>query len=120
MSDKTNEEHNNDEELVPMVDGLSGALYIFILITTVFMISGIETVVTGGGRYFTGENTSVNYDQNTIYFEGAISLPKYDYDKVTYKINSSGGDKIIFEAFTSDMSEGDLLKAKRKLIYNLN
>ncbi|MDM2845918.1 hypothetical protein OGY83_20125 [Citrobacter sp. Cpo090] len=119
MSDKTNEEHNNDEELAPMVDGLSGALCIFILITTVFMISGIETVVTGGGRYFTGENTSVNYDQNTIYFEGVISLPKDDYDKVTSKINSSGGDKIIFEAFTSDMSEGDSLKAKRKLIYNL-
>lgn len=41
MSKKTNEEHNNDEELAPMVDGLSGALCIFILITTVFMLSGI-------------------------------------------------------------------------------
>ncbi|ELB7320997.1 hypothetical protein M8R55_13525 [Enterobacter hormaechei] len=119
MSKKTNEEHNNDEELAPMVDGLSGALCIFILITTVFMLSGIETVVTGGGRYFTGENTSINHYKNTIYFENVISLPKEDYDKITSKINSSGKNKIIFEAFTSDVTEGDSLKAKRRLIYNL-
>ncbi|HBA8432652.1 TPA: hypothetical protein J1140_004771, partial [Escherichia coli] len=107
MCDKTNEEHSNDEELAPMVDGLSGALCIFILITTVFMISGIDTVVTGGGLYFTGENVSVNYDDNTIYFESVISLPKEDYDKITSKINSNDGNKIIFEAFTSDVTEAD-------------
>ncbi|AUK04247.1 hypothetical protein RRF99_15310 [Escherichia coli] len=119
MCDRTNEDHSNDEELAPMVDGLSGALCIFILITTVFMISGIDTVVTGGGRYFTGENVSVNYDDNTIYFESVISLPKEAYDKITSKINASGGDKIIFEAFSSDVPEADSLKHKRKLIYNL-
>ncbi|HBA6806838.1 TPA: hypothetical protein J1492_004533 [Escherichia coli] len=119
MCDKTNEEHSNDEELAPMVDGLSGALCIFILITTVFMISGIDTVVTGGGLYFTGENVSVNYDDNTIYFESVISLPKEDYDKITSKINSNDGNKIIFEAFTSDVTEADSLNKKRKLIYNL-
>ncbi|CAD5644904.1 Uncharacterised protein [Escherichia coli] len=118
MCDKTNEEHSNDEELAPMVDGLSGALCIFILITTVFMISGIDTVVTGGGLYFTGENVSVNYDDNTIYFESVISLPKEDYDKITSKINSNDGNKIIFEAFTSDVTEADSLN-KKKLIYNL-
>ncbi|EQA1510424.1 hypothetical protein AT438_004887, partial [Escherichia coli] len=117
MCDRTNEDHSNDEELAPMVDGLSGALCIFILITTVFMISGIDTVVTGGGRYFTGENVSVNYDDNTIYFESVISLPKEAYDKITSKINASGGDKIIFEAFSSDVPEADSLKHKRKLIY---
>jgi ribosomal protein L28 len=119
MCDKTNEEHSNDEELAPMVDGLSGALCIFILITTVFMISGIDTVVTGGGLYFTGENVSVNYDDNTIYFESVISLPKEDYDKITSKINSNSGNKITFEAFTSDMTEAGSLNTKRKLIYNL-
>lgn len=119
MCDKTNEEHSNDEELAPMVDGLSGALCIFILITTVFMISGIDTVVTGGGLYFTGKNVSVNYDDNTIYFESVISLPKEDYDKITSKINSNDGNKIIFEAFTSDVTEADSLNTKRKLIYNL-
>ena len=51
MSESSSDE--NDEELAPMVDGLSGALCIFILITTVFMISGIDTVVTGTGRAFT-------------------------------------------------------------------
>ncbi|HHE8651408.1 TPA: hypothetical protein ACPFQR_005006, partial [Escherichia coli] len=81
--------------------------------------SGIDTVVTGGGRYFTGENVSVNYDDNTIYFESVISLPKEAYDKITSKINASGGDKIIFEAFSSDVPEADSLKHKRKLIYNL-
>ncbi|ASQ15839.1 hypothetical protein [Enterobacter cloacae] len=118
MSDKTNEERNNDDELAPMVDGLSGVLCIFILIITVFTLSGIEAIVSGEGRSFTGGNSFVNYYKNTIYFEGVISLQKDDYDKITSKINSSGKKKIIFEASSSEL-EGRSLKAKKKLIYNL-
>lgn len=45
------EENNGDEELAPMVDGLSGALCILILVSTVFMLSGTDSLVTSDGEH---------------------------------------------------------------------
>ncbi|EKR1690771.1 hypothetical protein KGW77_002283, partial [Salmonella enterica subsp. diarizonae serovar 6,7,14:k:z50] len=43
------EENNSDEELAPMVDGLSGALCILILVSTVFILSSTDSIVTSDG-----------------------------------------------------------------------
>ncbi|HGA5143678.1 TPA: hypothetical protein ACISXD_004374, partial [Salmonella enterica subsp. diarizonae serovar 61:l,v:z35] len=45
------EEEDDDDGLAPMVDGLSGALCILILVSTVFIVSGTDAVVgVEGGK----------------------------------------------------------------------
>lgn len=45
------EENSGDEELAPMVDGLSGALCILILVSTVFILSGTDSIVAAEGEH---------------------------------------------------------------------
>ncbi|EFB2234142.1 hypothetical protein FIJ19_25590, partial [Escherichia coli] len=99
MSESSSDE--NDEELAPMVDGLSGALCIFILITTVFMISGIDTVVTGTGRAFTSEASKIDINNQVIYFNDVISLSSEQYKIIREKLHSQGGKNLTLDAYTS-------------------
>ena len=76
-------EENNDDELAPMVDGLSGALCVLILITTVFMISATDTVVTGITKYgFNFKTSIVDLENNMIAFDGGLRLSHHDIYKV--------------------------------------
>lgn len=114
MSDQT-----GDDELAPMVDGLSGALCIFILITTVFMISGIETVVTGIGRAYTGHSSQVDYSRHIIYFDKVLSLSEGDYTLINEHIHQRANKNITIEASTRDVNNTDNPHIKRDLTYNL-
>ncbi|EEY8282361.1 TPA: hypothetical protein HIT51_004130 [Escherichia coli] len=117
MSESSSDE--NDEELAPMVDGLSGALCIFILITTVFMISGIDTVVTGTGRAFTSEASKIDINNQVIYFNDVISLSGEQYKIIREKLHSQGGKNLTLDAYTSYGTEGGAVRLKKELIYSL-
>ena len=117
MSESSSDE--NDEELAPMVDWLSGALCIFILITTVFMISGIDTVVTGTGRAFTSEASKIDINNQVIYFNDVISLSSEQYKIIREKLHSQGGKNLTLDAYTSYGTDGDSVRLKKELIYSL-
>lgn len=71
----TEDEFNNDDELAPMVDGLSGALCVLILISTVFMISGTSKAyeeMTGGLLKF--KDSTVDLNAKVIVFNEGILL----------------------------------------------
>ncbi|SPW33111.1 Uncharacterised protein [Edwardsiella tarda] len=119
MSSDSSSEQTGDEELAPMVDGLSGALCIFILITTVFMISGIDTIVTGIGRAYTGQMSRVNYITNTVYFVGVLSLSKEDYARINDSIRRSTKQNITLEASAPGINGASTASIKRDLTYNL-
>lgn len=81
-------EENNDDELAPMVDGLSGALCVLILITTVFMISATDVVVSGITKYgFNFKSSVVNLENNMIVFEGGVRLSHHDIYRVREDLN---------------------------------
>ncbi len=120
MDAEHDSECNNDDELAPMVDGLSGALCIFILITTFFMISGIDTVVTSLGSRYQLEKSRYNQNTQTIYFNQVVSLPQDIYSQINNDINNnrSEGRKIIIEAYKNDYSNiGN--RERKQLIYNM-
>ncbi|EDW8498257.1 hypothetical protein CRB79_004624 [Salmonella enterica subsp. enterica serovar Enteritidis] len=119
MSEDSNNDQTGDDELAPMVDGLSGALCIFILITTVFMISGIETVVTGTGRIYSAHVSQVDYSRNIIYFDKILSLSKGDYLLINDSIHRSAKKNIVLEASSRDINNPAALYVKRNLTYNL-
>ncbi|QPR29867.1 hypothetical protein I6G97_14670 [Edwardsiella hoshinae] len=119
MSSNDNNEQTGDEELAPMVDGLSGALCIFILITTVFMISGIDSVVTGIGRAYTGQASRVDYLNNTVYFVSVLSLSQEEYARINDGIRRSTKKNIIIEASDPAINSSAATRVKRDLTYNL-
>lgn len=119
MSIDSGNEHTGDEELAPMVDGLSGALCIFILITTVFIISGVDTIVTSIGRTYTGQVSRVDYFSNTIYFVKVLSLSKEEYTRINDSIRHSAKHNITLEASDPGINGVDTTRVKRDLTYNL-
>ncbi|EAM2866725.1 hypothetical protein AHS81_23885 [Salmonella enterica] len=119
MSIDSDDGQEGDEELAPMVDGLSGALCIFILITTVFMISGMNTVVTGLGKAYVGSSSRVDYFKNTIYFDKVISLSNDDYTKINKTIHDNKKQHITIEAYNPSVSDVLSSRTKRDLTYNL-
>lgn len=90
------DEEEDDDGLAPMVDGLSGALCILILVSTVFIVSSTDAVVgiEGGGVAF--RDSFVNFDVKTIYYVGGVSLSHNDLYKVREVINTTAikGKKI--------------------------
>ncbi|MEH5096226.1 hypothetical protein PO463_24965, partial [Escherichia coli] len=95
------------------------ALCIFILITTVFMISGIDTVVTGTGRAFTSEASKIDINNQVIYFNDVISLSSEQYKIIREKLHSQGGKNLTLDAYTSYGTDGDSVRLKKELIYSL-
>ncbi|HFW3545355.1 TPA: hypothetical protein ACIBH9_004957, partial [Salmonella enterica subsp. diarizonae serovar 61:l,v:z35] len=59
------EEEDDDDGLAPMVDGLSGALCILILVSTVFIVSGTDAVVGVEGGKLTFRDSFVNIGDKT-------------------------------------------------------
>ncbi|EEJ0025504.1 hypothetical protein Y657_000329 [Salmonella enterica subsp. enterica] len=97
----------DDDELAPMVDGLSGALCILILVSAVFIISSTDAIVgvEGGGVAFS--DSFVNFDAKTIYYVGGVSLSHNDLYKVREAIKSTAvkGKKVEIWGAISDQIE---------------
>ncbi|EAW1721658.1 hypothetical protein AHX05_23425, partial [Salmonella enterica subsp. indica] len=84
------EENSGDEELAPMVDGLSGALCILILVSTVFMLSGTDSIVAADGGALKFRDSFTDLSKNTIYYSGAVSLSSSDLYQTRNQLISSG------------------------------
>lgn len=110
------EEFNNDEELAPMVDGLSGALCVLILISTVFMISSTSKVFEEiTGSYLQFKDSSVDLDNNTITFTEGLTMNSVQQNEISGKINSLPGEEVVFHVFMPDETNN----RNRKMIYNM-
>ncbi|ASG56311.1 MAG TPA: hypothetical protein DFK21_01585 [Salmonella bongori] len=109
------EENNGDEELAPMVDGLSGALCILILVSTVFMLSGTDSLVTSDGGALKFRDSFTDLSKNTIYYSGAVSLSSTDLYQTRKHLIDSGKKKITFYGAVSESIEN----YKAKNTFNL-
>ncbi|HGS4434508.1 TPA: hypothetical protein ACMDNU_003656 [Vibrio cholerae] len=110
------EEFNNDEELAPMVDGLSGALCVLILISTVFMISSTSKVFEEiTGSYLQFKDSSVDLDNNIITFNEGLMMNSVQQNEISGKINSLPGEEVVFHVFMPDETNN----RNRKMIYNM-
>lgn len=109
------EENSGDEELAPMVDGLSGALCILILVSTVFMLSGTDSIVAAEGGALKFRDSFTDLSKNTIYYSGAVSLSSSDLYQTRNQLISSGEKKITFYGAIST----DIENHKAKNTFNL-
>lgn len=112
----TEEENSSDEELSPMVDGLSGTLCIIILVSMIFIFSGLKTASTyinfGQLRF---ENVKVDLTKRVIYFKGGIQLSERDTKLLENELNSNSTRNIIFHGYINNK----ITNAKEKNTYNL-
>ncbi|HBC3820684.1 TPA: hypothetical protein KD868_003683 [Vibrio parahaemolyticus] len=110
------EDFNNDEELAPMVDGLSGALCVLILISTVFMISSTTKVfeeLTGGALRF--RESIINNDSNVINFKEGLTIDESQKQEINKRISNSNGDQLIVYGYMPE----NVKNRKNKNIFNL-
>ncbi|WP_240194551.1 hypothetical protein [Salmonella enterica] len=87
--EEDDDDDDDDDGLAPMVDGLSGALCILILVSTVFIVSGTDAVVGVEGGKLTFRDSFVNIGDKTIYYVGGVSLSNNDLYKIREAIKSS-------------------------------
>ncbi|HFL9395714.1 TPA: hypothetical protein ACG5Y7_004000 [Escherichia coli] len=112
----TEDEFNNDDELAPMVDGLSGALCVLILISTVFMISGTSKAyeeMTGGLLKF--KDSTVDLNAKVIVFNEGVLLNQEQKDAIIESINKTKGDSVSVYSYMPER----VVNRKNKMIYNL-
>ncbi|AOV95780.1 hypothetical protein A9798_01675 [Edwardsiella hoshinae] len=92
MDDEINADN---EELAPMVDGLSGALCILILVSSVFMLSSSDLLVESDGGAFKIRDSYVEFDKKTIHYEAVVSLSATDLYQLRKHFIDSGKKKIV-------------------------
>ncbi|EGS5160190.1 hypothetical protein M0K47_004976 [Escherichia coli] len=112
----TEDEFNNDNELAPMVDGLSGALCVLILISTVFMISSTGKAyeeITGGRLKF--RDSTVDLNAKVIVFNEGILLNQEQKDAIVENINQTTGSSVSVYSYIPEA----VVNRKNKMIYNL-
>ncbi|HBA7909224.1 TPA: hypothetical protein J1Z70_004884, partial [Escherichia coli] len=112
----TEDEFNNDDELAPMVDGLSGALCVLILISTVFMISATSKAyeeMTGGLLKF--KDSTVDLNSKVIVFNEGVLLNQEQKDAIIESINKTKGDSVSVYSYMPER----VVNRKNKMIYNL-
>ncbi|HHR6079663.1 TPA: hypothetical protein ACS7ZY_002041 [Providencia alcalifaciens] len=110
------EDYNSDEEMAPMVDGLSGTLCIIILVSMVFIFSGLKTVSTYinyGQLKF--EKISMDFTKRVIYFKGGIQLSENETNLLANEIRKSQKEDIIFHGYIDEK----INNSKEKNAYNL-
>lgn len=115
-SDMENDDDNSDEELAPMVDGLSGTLCIIILVSMVFIFSGMktaETYIQYGELNF--EKTKIDIPNKRIYFKGGIHLSKNEISLINKEIIKNKSKKIIINGYINNK----VSHSKEKNTYNL-
>ncbi|HEC8062469.1 TPA: hypothetical protein R4B11_004702, partial [Salmonella enterica subsp. enterica serovar Potsdam] len=76
-------ESDNDEELTPMVDGLSSALAIMILVTTVFMMSSINTTVEVYSKKIMFVQSKVDFENNIVFYNEGLNISDEEYDTIS-------------------------------------
>ncbi|EOV8089979.1 hypothetical protein ACOMXT_003861 [Providencia rettgeri] len=107
---------NSDEELAPMVDGLSGTLCIIILVSMVFIFSGMktaETYINYGELNF--EKIQIDIPNKRLYFKGGIHLSNNDISLIKNEISKNKSNKIIISGYINDK----VSHSKEKNTYNL-
>ncbi|RPH29643.1 hypothetical protein EHN07_05430 [Buttiauxella warmboldiae] len=98
MNAEEDSEHEMDELLAPMVDGLSGALCLLVLVATVFMVSALNKIYKGYiEQQFKGSVVLIN--EKNIYFWGLISLTEIDLIKINKVPKSVSGKKLVFRIY---------------------
>lgn len=110
------EENSSDEELAPMVDGLSGTLCIIILVSMVFIFSGLKTASTYinfGQIAF--ENVKIDLTNSVIYFKGGIQLSDSDINLLKNELNNIKSENITFYGYI----DNKIANAQEKNVYNL-
>ncbi|HBO21409.1 MULTISPECIES: hypothetical protein [unclassified Providencia] len=110
------DDDSSDEELAPMVDGLSGTLCIIILVSMVFIFSGMktaETYINYGELRF--EETQIDLQKKRIYFKGGIHLSNSEISLLNNEIIKSKNEKIIISSYINDR----ISHSKEKSTYNL-
>lgn len=110
------DDESSDEELAPMVDGLSGTLCIIILVSMVFIFSGMktaETYIHYGNLHF--EKTKIDMLNKRIYFKGGIHLSNNEISLIKKEIIKSESNKIIISGYINDK----VSHSKEKNTYNL-
>lgn len=102
----------NDEELAPMVDGLSGALCILVLVCTIFMISSLSgiSILKNKNKY---SESIYNEEKNVIYYNLSLNLKDDDKDKIKEKLSKM--KKITIYGGVSDK----IINHKEVNIYNM-
>jgi hypothetical protein len=102
----------SDEELAPMVDGLSSALCMLILVATVFIIGTIDTskAALSGSFAFKASHLS----EHAIYYDNAINLSSADLLGLKNEIKSEVGNTLIVTGY----QYGDDEESLSKLAYN--
>ncbi|WP_404462119.1 hypothetical protein [Providencia rettgeri] len=106
----------SDEELAPMVDGLSGTLCIIILVSMVFIFSGMKSVISYiNYEKLNFESVHIDIKKRVIYFKGGINLQEDNAKILIEEFRNSIGDKIILKGYV----DNKISESKDKNIYNL-
>ncbi|HDN2511594.1 TPA: hypothetical protein RG647_RS18380 [Providencia rettgeri] len=112
------EDDNSDEELAPMVDGLSGTLCIIILVSMVFIFSALKTASTYiNYGYLNFESVKIDMQKKVIYFKGGISLSVDEITLLKNEFNQSRGEKIIFNGYVNNIIKNSQEKNAYNLLY---
>ncbi|EKS7814388.1 hypothetical protein JFQ96_002952 [Edwardsiella piscicida] len=72
------EDSSVDDDLAPMVDGLSGALCALILVCVVFIISATDVITASRSNNLSFRDSTVDFSKKTIFYSGALSLSDTD------------------------------------------
>ncbi|HHR6502907.1 TPA: hypothetical protein ACS8CD_003474 [Providencia alcalifaciens] len=106
----------SDEELAPMVDGLSGTLCIIILVSMVFIFSGLKTASTYinyGELKF--EHVEIDISNRVLYFKGGINLSDEKIDLLAKEFNENDKNSIILHGYI----DKNIKNSQEKNTYNL-
>ncbi|MCG9536394.1 hypothetical protein [Providencia huaxiensis] len=110
------DDDNSDEELAPMVDGLSGTLCIIILVSMVFIFSGMkaaETHINYGQLNF--EKIKMDIPNKRLFFKGGIHLSNNEISLIKKEIIKNESNKIIISGYINDK----VSHSREKNTYNL-
>lgn len=106
----------SDDELAPMVDGLSGTLCIIILVSMVFIFSGMKSVeqyINYSELRF--EKIQLDLKNKLLSFKGGIHLSNDETKLLSKEFKDSPGNKIILSGYIDKKING----SKEKNTYNL-
>ncbi|MFD1093597.1 hypothetical protein [Providencia vermicola] len=110
------DENNSEEELAPMVDGLSGTLCIIILVSMVFIFSGMKTAETYiNYRELNFEKKQIDLPNKRLYFKGGIHLSNDEISLLKEETTKVNSNKIIISGYVNNK----ISHSKEKNTYNL-
>lgn len=105
-------ESDNDEELTPMVDGLSSALAIMILVTTVFMMSSINTTVEIYSKKIMFIQSKVDFEKNVVFYNEGLNISDEIYEAISKRLNTQEGHTVLLTGYQKGNNDD-------RLTYNL-